>query len=115
MAFVYSALWWVFARAALSMLRSPARISLCGRSTALRAVLADRAVSPIIPARALACQRALVGSRHAARTTPDEVRMPGGALFCALFCDRRYGKVFAHHHGAGCDRASRGFRSRLQV
>jgi acetyl esterase/lipase len=29
---VYSALWWVYARAALSMLRSPARTSVCGRS-----------------------------------------------------------------------------------
>ena len=43
--------------------------------------------------------------------TPPEVRSPGGALFC----DRRYGKVFMSHNGAQSYYAARGFRGVLPV
>ena len=43
--------------------------------------------------------------------TPSDVRSLGGALFC----DRRYGKVFVYHNGAESYYAARGFRSRLRV
>jgi hypothetical protein len=43
--------------------------------------------------------------------TPDDVRSLGGALFC----DRRYGKVFVYHNGAESYYASRGFRTFLRV
>jgi Protein of unknown function (DUF4256) len=43
--------------------------------------------------------------------TPEEVRSLGGALFC----DRRYGKVFVYHNGAQSYYAARGFRSLLRV
>ena len=43
--------------------------------------------------------------------TPPEVRKLGGALFC----DRRYGKVFVYHNGAQSYYASRGFRGSLKV
>jgi hypothetical protein len=43
--------------------------------------------------------------------TPPEVRALGGALFC----DRRYGKVFAYHNGAQSYYAARGFRGSLGV
>jgi len=43
--------------------------------------------------------------------TPPEVRKLGGALFC----DRRYGKVFVYHNGAQSYYAARGFRGRLSV
>lgn len=43
--------------------------------------------------------------------TPDDVRALGGALFC----DRRYGKVFTYHNGAESYYAARGFRGLLQV
>jgi Protein of unknown function (DUF4256) len=43
--------------------------------------------------------------------TPDNVRMLGGALFC----DRRYGKVFVYHNGAESYYAARGFRGLLRV
>ena len=43
--------------------------------------------------------------------TPDEVRALGGALFC----DRRYGKVFVYHNGAESYYAARGFRGMLRV
>jgi hypothetical protein len=39
--------------------------------------------------------------------TPAEVRALGGALFC----DRRYGRVFAYHNGAQSYYAARGFRA----
>ena len=38
--------------------------------------------------------------------TPSDVRSLGGALFC----DRRYGKVFVYHNGAQSYYAARGFR-----
>lgn len=38
--------------------------------------------------------------------TPTEVRALGGALFC----DRRFGKVFVYHNGAESYYAARGFR-----
>jgi hypothetical protein len=41
--------------------------------------------------------------------TPADVRGLGGALFC----DRRYGRVFAYHNGADSYYAARGFRGRL--
>jgi len=43
--------------------------------------------------------------------TPSDVRSLGGALFC----DRRYGKVFVYHNGAQSYYAARGFRGRLRV
>jgi hypothetical protein len=43
--------------------------------------------------------------------TPQDVRVLGGALFC----DRRYGKVFVYHNGAQSYYASRGFRGLLRV
>lgn len=43
--------------------------------------------------------------------TPADVRALGGALFC----DRRYGKVFVHHNGAQSYYAARGFRGLLRV
>ncbi len=43
--------------------------------------------------------------------TPPDVRALGGALFC----DRRYGKVFVYHNGAQSYYASRGFRGLRQV
>jgi Protein of unknown function (DUF4256) len=43
--------------------------------------------------------------------TPKEVRVLGGALFC----DRRYGKVFVYHNGAQSYYAARGFRGLLRV
>ena len=33
----------------------------------------------------------------------------------ALFCDRRYGKVFVYHNGAESYYAARGFRGSLRV
>jgi hypothetical protein len=43
--------------------------------------------------------------------TPPDVRALGGALFC----DRRYGKVFVYHNGAQSYYAARGFRGSLRV
>jgi hypothetical protein len=43
--------------------------------------------------------------------TPADVRALGGALFC----DRRYGKVFVYHNGAESYYAARGFRGSLIV
>lgn len=43
--------------------------------------------------------------------TPIEVRRLGGALFC----DRRYGKVFLYHNGAESYYGARGFRGLLRV
>ena len=43
--------------------------------------------------------------------TPNDVRSLGGALFC----DRRYDKVFVYHNGAESYYAARGFRGRLRV
>jgi len=44
-------------------------------------------------------------------STPSDVRALGGALFC----DRRYGKVFVYHNGAQSYYAARGFRGLLRV
>jgi hypothetical protein len=44
-------------------------------------------------------------------STPADVRALGGALFC----DRRYGKVFVYHNGAQSYYAARGFRGRILV
>jgi hypothetical protein len=44
-------------------------------------------------------------------TTPAKIRDLGGALFC----DRRYDKVFVYHNGAESYYATRGFRGRLTV
>lgn len=44
-------------------------------------------------------------------STPDDVRALGGALFC----DRRYGKVFVYHNGAESYYAARGFRGLLRL
>jgi len=43
--------------------------------------------------------------------TPDDVRSLGGALFC----DRRYGRVFVYHNGAESYYAARAFRGLLLV
>ncbi len=43
--------------------------------------------------------------------TPSEIRELGGALFC----DRRYDKVFLYHNGAESYYAARGFRGSLRV
>ena len=43
--------------------------------------------------------------------TPPDVRALGGALFC----DRRYGKVFVYHNGAESYYAARGFRGLRRV
>ncbi|OGU57929.1 MAG: hypothetical protein A2X64_02235 [Ignavibacteria bacterium GWF2_33_9] len=43
--------------------------------------------------------------------TPPEIRKLGGALFC----DRRYNKVFTYHNGADSYYAARGFRAKLRV
>lgn len=43
--------------------------------------------------------------------TPSDIRNLGGALFC----DRRYGKVFVYHNGAESYYAARAFRGSLKV
>jgi hypothetical protein len=43
--------------------------------------------------------------------TPSDVRALGGALFC----DKRYGKVFVYHNGAESYYAARGFRGSLRA
>ncbi len=43
--------------------------------------------------------------------TPPDVRALGGALFC----DRRYGRVFVYHNGAQSYYAARGFRGARRV
>ena len=43
--------------------------------------------------------------------TPVEIRKLGGALFC----DRRYGRVFVGHNGAESYYSGRGFRASLRV
>lgn len=43
--------------------------------------------------------------------TPSDVRRLGGALFC----DRRYDKVFVYHNGAESYYAARGFRGELRI
>lgn len=43
--------------------------------------------------------------------TPDEIRRQGGALFC----ERRYGRVFTFHNGADSYYAVRGWRGYLLV
>jgi hypothetical protein len=43
--------------------------------------------------------------------TPVDVRNLGGALFC----DRRFGRVFVYHNGAESYYAARGFRGSLKV
>ncbi len=43
--------------------------------------------------------------------TPAAIRGLGGALFC----DRRYGKIFVYHNGAESYYAARGFRGSLRV
>lgn len=43
--------------------------------------------------------------------TPAELRALGGALFC----DRRYGRVFTYHNGADSYYAARGFRGALRL
>jgi hypothetical protein len=43
--------------------------------------------------------------------TPSDIRLLGGALFC----DRRYNKVFVYHNGAESYYAARGFRGELRV
>lgn len=43
--------------------------------------------------------------------TPSDIRSLGGALFC----DRRYGRVFTFHNGAESYYGARGFRGSLRV
>jgi hypothetical protein len=44
-------------------------------------------------------------------STPSDVRSLGGALFC----DRRYGRVFTYHNGVQSYYAARGFRGSFSV
>ena len=44
-------------------------------------------------------------------STPPDVRALGGALFC----DKRYGRVFVYHNGAQSYYAARGFRGSVRV
>ena len=43
--------------------------------------------------------------------TPVEIRNLGGAIFC----DRRFGRVFTYHNGAESYYAARGFRGSLRI
>lgn len=43
--------------------------------------------------------------------TPSDIRKLGGAIFC----DRRFGRVFTYHNGAESYYAARGFRGLLRV
>ena len=43
--------------------------------------------------------------------TPEEIRKLGGALYC----DRRYGRIFVGHNGAQSYYAARGFRGSLRI
>lgn len=43
--------------------------------------------------------------------TPDDIRALGGAIFC----DRRFGRVFTYHNGAESYYGARGFRGSLRV
>lgn len=43
--------------------------------------------------------------------TPNEIRNLGGAIFC----DRRYDKVFTYHNGAESYYAARGFRTFINI
>jgi hypothetical protein len=43
--------------------------------------------------------------------TPTEIRKLGGAIFC----DRRFGRVFTYHNGAESYYAARAFRGALKV
>lgn len=43
--------------------------------------------------------------------SPSDIRSQGGALFC----DRRYGRVFVYHNGAQSYYGARGFRGLLRV
>jgi hypothetical protein len=43
--------------------------------------------------------------------TPAEIRKLGGAIFC----DRRFGRVFTYHNGAESYYAARGFRGLLRI
>lgn len=43
--------------------------------------------------------------------TPADIRTLGGAVFC----DRRYGRVFLYHNGAESYYAARGFRGSLRI
>lgn len=43
--------------------------------------------------------------------TPDEIRKLGGAIFC----DRRFDRVFTYHNGAESYYAARGFRGKVKI
>ena len=43
--------------------------------------------------------------------TPEDIRKLGGALFC----DRRFGRVFVYHNGAESYFGGRGFRAKVRV
>lgn len=43
--------------------------------------------------------------------TPEKIRAMGGALFC----DRRYDRVFVYHNGAQSYYSSRGFRGQVKI
>jgi hypothetical protein len=44
-------------------------------------------------------------------STPPEIRQLGGAIFC----DRRFGRIFTYHNGAESYYAARGWRGSLRV
>ena len=43
--------------------------------------------------------------------TPADVRSLGGAIFC----DRRFGRIFTYHNGAESYYAARGFRGKIKI
>lgn len=105
---------------------SPAgRRSLCYDEAALAARKANKPPGSAVGAAATAgvelldeaCYRALQELGEFDRktsswiATPADVRRLGGALFC----DRRFGRVFTYHNGAESYYAARGFRALLRV
>lgn len=105
---------------------SPAgRRSLCYDAEALATRTANRPAGSAV-ATAAAMGIALLDEAHYAALqalgefdtktsswilTPADVRARGGALFG----DRRYGRVFTYHNGAGSYYAARGFRGMVRV
>lgn len=105
---------------------SPAgRRSLCYDQDALDARKENRPAGSVVEAAAAMGIELLDEARYRALqqlgefdlktsswvATPRDVRALGGALFC----DRRYGRVFVYHNGAQSYYAARGFRGLLRV
>lgn len=62
--------------------------------------------------RSVCYDREALDSRKEHKPQSSAVEMAAGG---ALFCDRRYGKVFVYHNGAQSYYAARGFRGSLRV